>query len=128
MPNIKTVFAGYSVNNIQQAQEFYSDVLGLKAEIDPNMGTLDISINENSHVFLYPKENHQAATFTVLNLIVENIDEAVDELMAKGIKFERYDGFNQDSKGIARTTDPSKGPSIAWLTDPSGNIISIIEA
>lgn len=127
MSQIKAMFSGYSVDDIQKVKKFYGETLGAQAEEDQSIGTLNISIAGGQKVFLYPKENHQPATFTVLNFVVNNIDETVDELTSKGVKFEIYEGFKQDEKGIARSTDPSKGPSIAWFKDPSGNILSIIK-
>lgn len=128
MFKINSGFSGYSVNDIQKAKEFYGQTLGLAAEQDPNMGTLNVAVGDKGlRVFIYPKENHQAATYTVLNFFVSNIDEAVDELVSRGVSFEKYNGFNQDEKGIARSDDPSKGPNIAWFKDPAGNILSLIE-
>lgn len=125
MQNIKSMFSGFSVDDIQKAKQFYAETLGLPATEDA-MGMLDIEMN-GAKVMIYPKPNHQAATYTVLNFIVSNIDEAADELIAKGVSFEKYEGFNQDDKGIARSDDPSRGPNIAWFKDPAGNILSIIE-
>lgn len=120
-------FSGFSVDDIQKAKEFYGQTLGLNAKEDPVMSTLNVSIENGVKVFIYPKENHEPATYTVLNFFVEKIDEAVDALVAKGVTFEKYEGFNQDDKGIARSEDPSHGPSIAWFKDPAGNILSLIE-
>jgi hypothetical protein len=91
------------------------------------MDVLNVSLGNGVKVFIYPKPNHSPASYTVFNFLVENIDEAVDELASRGVQFEKYDGFDQDDKGIARSTDPSKGPSIAWFKDPAGNILSLIE-
>ena len=91
------------------------------------MGILEIHSPDKSHVLVYPKPDHQPANFTVLNLQVRDIDEAVDALTSAGIKFERYDtpDIKTDAKGVAR--GDNKGPSIAWFRDPSGNIVSVIE-
>jgi hypothetical protein len=80
-------------------------------------------------VFIYPKDNHEPATFTVLNLVVKDIDAAVDELAERGVTMERYDlgKFEPDEKGIYRSDDPERGPTIAWFTDPAGNVLSLIE-
>ena len=75
---------------------------------------------------VYQKDNHQAATYTVLNFPVEDIDAAVYELTGKGVVFERYEGFSQDEKGIARSDSPEHGPDIAWFKDPAGNILSVL--
>lgn len=118
-------FSGYSVNDIKKATEFYGQTLGL--EVTSEMGGLQLHLASGAEVFIYPKDNHEAATFTVLNFPVDNIDEAVDELTKAGVKFERYDGFPQDEKGIARSTSPDQGPSIAWFKDPAGNILAVLQ-
>ena len=87
------------------------------------MGLLGLHIAGGTEVMVYPKENHEPATFTILNFPVDDIDAAVDELIAKGVTFERYDGFDQDEKGIAR----DGGPQIAWFKDPAGNILSVLQ-
>ncbi|WP_417610069.1 VOC family protein [Owenweeksia hongkongensis] len=115
--------SGFSVSDINKAREFYGNKLQLKV-MDGVMGLLELHVGNGNPIIIYPKENHQPATFTVLNFPVENIEETVDQLSAKGITFERYEGFNHDSKGIARSDE---GPSIAWFKDPSGNILSIIQ-
>ena len=88
---------------------------------------INLSLEGGGHVFIYPKENHEPATFTVLNFPVPDIDAAVDQLTAAGVTFERYEGFGQDELGIARPKSPEEGPSIAWFTDPAGNILSVLE-
>ncbi len=115
-------FSGFSVNDQAAALAFYRDTLGLEVE-DTGMG-LELSIPGGQHVFIYPKDNHEPATFTVLNFEVADIDAAVDELAAAGISLERYDGMPQDEKGIMRAS-AGMGPDIAWFTDPAGNILSI---
>jgi len=87
---------------------------------------LDLHLANGTHVFLYPKDNHEPATYTVLNFPVDDIDAVVDALIEKGVSFEKYDGFEQDEKGIARSNDPAQGPSIAWFKDPFGNILSVL--
>ena len=88
-------------------------------------GMLALHIAGGSDILVYPKDNHPPATYTVLNFPVDDIDRAVDELTQRGVRFERYDGFDQDANGIARGGD---GPAIAWFTDPAGNILSVLEA
>jgi hypothetical protein len=88
------------------------------------MGGLGLHLSGGGEVFIYPKEDHRPATFTVLNFPVDDIEAAVDRLAAAGVTFERYEGFGQDEKGIAR---PGEGPPIAWFTDPAGNILSVLE-
>jgi len=77
-------------------------------------------------IFVYPKSNHEPATFTILNFQVESVERAVDELTKKGVRFEIYDNgdLKTDSKGIS--TDP-RGPKIAWFKDPAGNFLSVLE-
>ncbi|WP_417590095.1 VOC family protein [Owenweeksia hongkongensis] len=116
-------FSGFSVSDINKAREFYGDKLQLKV-MDGVMGLLELHVGNGNPIIIYPKENHQPATFTILNFPVENIEEAVAQLSTRGITFERYEGFNQNSKGISRSEN---GPSIAWFKDPAGNILSIIQ-
>ena len=120
-------FSGFSVNDIPKAKEFYGKTLGLDVNDGP-MGNLEIKIGNGSHVLVYPKPNHEPATFTILNFPVDNIDEAVDELTRKGVTFQHYDSeyLKTDAKGIARGGG-DRGPNIAWFTDPAGNILSVLE-
>jgi catechol 2,3-dioxygenase-like lactoylglutathione lyase family enzyme len=115
------VFASFSVDDLQQAQEFYAQTLGLK--IKESKEGLELHSGETT-VFIYPKPNHKPATFTVLNFLVSNIEATVDELKEKGVHFEHYDGeIKTDAKGIHR----DGGPTIAWFKDPAGNILSVLE-
>ncbi|MEV6578762.1 VOC family protein [Streptomyces sp. NPDC051582] len=115
-------FSGYSVDDIEGARGFYGETLGLR--VSEENGLLTLHLAGGTDVMLYPKENHEAATFTVLNFPVDDIDRAVDELTARGVAFERYEAFGQDAKGIARATP---GPAIAWFKDPAGNVISVLQ-
>lgn len=117
-------FSGFSVKDIDEAAKFYGETLGLDVEVN-DMG-MTINIAGGNHLFVYPKEDHEPATFTILNFPVDDIDKAADELIAKGIVFEKYDGFGQDERGVAHAKSPKDGPSIAWFKDPSGNILSIL--
>jgi predicted enzyme related to lactoylglutathione lyase len=119
------VFSGYSVNNIAAAKEFYQDVLDLEVKDTP-MG-LKITFSGSYWIFIYLKEDHIPATFTVLNFSVDDINKAVAELNAKDIKFELYEGMNQDEKGIVRGLSSNRGPDIAWFKDPAGNILSVLQ-
>ncbi len=103
-------------------RQFYGEVLGL--DVEEEHGLLNLHLAGGRDTLVYPKPNHQPATYTILNFPVADIDAAVDELTSRGVTFERYDGFDQDDKGIARTGD---GPPIAWFTDPAGNILSVLE-
>lgn len=118
-------FSGFSVNDIPKAKKFYSEILGLEVKDNP-MGLIELHIDGGNPIIIYPKPNHVAATFTILNFPVKNIDEAVDELINKGITFEQYEEpIKTDEKGICRSG--GKGPNIAWFKDPAGNILSVIE-
>ena len=118
------VFSSYSVNKLDEAKEFYTRVLGLGAQ-ENEMGILDLELPGGQSLIIYPKDDHRPASFTILNFVVGNIDKAVDGLAAKGVVFERYDGFDHDEKGIARSN--GNGPSIAWFRDPAGNILALME-
>ncbi len=115
-------FSGYSVDDIPTAKQFYADTLGLN--VSESNGLLTLHLAGDRDTLIYPKgERHQPATFTVLNFPVEDIEAAVDELASRGVQFERYDGIEQDERGIVR----AGGPPIAWFTDPAGNILSVLE-
>jgi predicted enzyme related to lactoylglutathione lyase len=114
-------FSGYSADDIPAAKKFYAETLGLN--VSESNDLLILHIAGGNDLVIYPKENHEPATFTVLNFPVKNIDEAVDELTKRGVSFERYEGFDQDDKGIMRTA----GPPIAWFKDPAGNILAVLE-
>ena len=117
-------FSGFSVNDIQAAKTFYGTVLGLEV-VDNPMGLIELKITGGNNIVVYPKPNHVPATFTILNFPVDNIDAAVDALIAKGVSFEQYEGqIKTDEKGICRS---SGGPNIAWFKDPAGNILSVLE-
>src|SRR5687767_12166928 len=97
-------FAGFSANDIAVAKEFYSTTLGL--DVSEEHGMLTLNLTGGGHVLIYPKDNHQAATYTVLNFPVDDIDAAVDELIDRGVAFERYEGMNQDERGVMRDNGP----------------------
>ena len=115
-------FSGFAVDDLQNAREFYEGTLGLKVSEEHDLLTLHVAGDRDTLV--YPKPDYVPATYTILNFPVDNIEEAVDELAGRGVRFERYDGFDQDEKGIARADD---GPRIAWFRDPAGNILSVLE-
>ena len=115
-------FSGFSVDDVGRAKEFYGSTLGL--DVSDEMGGLNLKLAGGGNVFLYPKDNHQPATFTVLNFPVDEIERAVDDLTARGVTFERYPGIAADERGIVRD---QQGPAIAWFTDPAGNILSVLE-
>jgi predicted enzyme related to lactoylglutathione lyase len=122
MFNYNGSFTSYSVNDLKKAKAFYQQTLGLETTETPE--GLSIKTRDNMAVFLYPKENHEPATYTVLNFKVNNIEEVVDNLTASGVPFQHYEGELQtDKKGIFR----GNGPTIAWFTDPAGNILSVVQ-
>ncbi len=121
------VFASFAVKDLDPAREFYGSTLGLDVRDDKEMGIFAIHAPDKSHVMVYPKPDHEPAVFTVLNLQVRDIDEAVDALTSAGVKFEKYDtaDMKTDAKGVVR--GDKGGPSIAWFRDPSRNIVSVME-
>jgi catechol 2,3-dioxygenase-like lactoylglutathione lyase family enzyme len=118
-------FSGMSTNDIEASRAFYEGVLGLTVK-DEGMGSISLQLPRGGAVFIYPKDDHVPATFTVLNFVVDDIDAAVDELASKGVVMERYDDFPLDEKGIARGKSVGQGPDIAWFTDPAGNVLSVL--
>jgi catechol 2,3-dioxygenase-like lactoylglutathione lyase family enzyme len=121
-------FSGFSTDDIDAAERFYRDTLGVETKRD-EMGALELHLATGGHVFIYPKDDHQPATFTVLNFPVDDIDAAVDALTAKGVALENYDSgpMQADAKGIYRGRAVDMGPDIAWFKDPAGNILSVIK-
>lgn len=118
-----TTFSSFAVDDLPAARRFYEDTLGLRVEEETAMGFLLLRLAGDRPTLVYPKPDHVPATYTVLNFSVDDIDRAVDDLSAKGVAMQRYDGFDQDERGIAR----GQGPPIAWFTDPAGNVLSLIE-
>ena len=117
-------FGSFSVDDLDKARRFYRDTLGLDVADRPE--GLELDIGGGSKVFLYPKPNHEPATFTVLNFPVSDVDVAVERLTSLGVRFERYDdmnGITTNEKGIA---SDGNGPDIAWFKDPAGNILSVL--
>jgi catechol 2,3-dioxygenase-like lactoylglutathione lyase family enzyme len=116
-------FSGFAVNDLPKAQQFYGGTLGLK--VSQSDGLLHLHLAGGATVLVYPKPNHTPATFTILNFPVPSVDDAVDELTKRGVRFEIYDqpGFKTDARGVFR----GDGPVIAWFTDPFGNILSVLE-
>lgn len=114
-------FSAFAVKDIGEARRFYADVLGL--DVTEEDGLLTVRLAGGNHVMAYPKPDHVPAAFTILNFPVDDIEEAVDGLSGRGVRFERYEGFDHDDRGIARDA----GPPIAWFTDPSGNIMAVLE-
>ena len=119
-------FSGFAVDDLGAARAFYTDILGLDVSEVTEVpgGLLQLNIAGGHPVMVYPKPDFTPATYTILNFPVPDVDAAVDEFTAQGVTFERYDGFEQDEKGISRT---SGGPAIAWFTDPAGNVMAVLE-
>lgn len=118
----RPAFSSFSALDIGQEKAFYGDTLGLK--VTEQDGILMLELAGGQRVVIYPKDDHQPATFTVLNFEVSEIEAAVDALVELGITFERYEGFSQDERGIMR----DQGPPIAWFSDPGGNVLALIQA
>lgn len=118
-------FSSFSVDDLKKAKNFYQSILGLEVK-EGSMGILELHVAGSTPVMVYPKSNHSPATFTVLNFPVQNVEDAVDLLNSKGVKFENYDEeyLKTDEKGISR----GEGPAIAWFKDPAGNILSVLES
>jgi catechol 2,3-dioxygenase-like lactoylglutathione lyase family enzyme len=117
-------FGGFAVDDIEAAKRFYGETLGLRfTELDEELGLIALNLAGGLDTFVYAKPDFAPASYTILNFEVDDIDSAVDELSSRGISFERYDGFDQDEKAIAR----APGPSIAWFKDPAGNILSVLQ-
>ena len=116
-------FSGFAVDDIEKAKQFYAETLGL--EVTEENGMLTLHIAGDRPILVYPKPNHTPASFTILNFPVDDIEPAVDQLAARGVVFERYEGTPAatDEKGIFR----GGGPLIAWFTDPAGNVLSVVE-
>ena len=116
-------FSGFAVPDLKEARAFYEGTLGLRVSEEHDLLTLHLAGERDTLV--YPKPDHVPATYTILNFPVDDVEAAVDELRQHGVEFERYEGMDQDERGIS--LDPN-GPRIAWFTDPAGNILSVLEA
>ncbi|MDB5141015.1 MAG: Glyoxalase-like domain protein [Mucilaginibacter sp.] len=117
--------SSFSVNDLQKAKEFYHELLEIEIHED-SMGIMDLLISGGNRIIVYPKPNHQPATFTILNFPVKDVEKTVDELIGRGITFEQYGGeIKTDEKGIMRGN--GHGPDIAWFKDPAGNILSVLQ-
>jgi catechol 2,3-dioxygenase-like lactoylglutathione lyase family enzyme len=117
-------FSGFSVDDLDKARQFYEETLGLRIVEVPEMGgLLRLHLSGGAEVLVYAKPNHTPASFTVLNFPVPDVEQAVDQLTARGVRFEHYENPPTDAKGILR----AGGPLIAWFTDPAGNVFSVLE-
>ena len=116
-------YSGFAVDDLGRAKEFYGETLGIEiATLDEENGLLSLHLAGDRDTLVYQKPGFTPANYTILNFQVDDIDKAVDDLAARGVQVEHYDGFDQDEKGISR-----RGPSIAWFKDPAGNILSVLE-
>lgn len=118
-------FSGFSVNDLAAAKKFYGQTLGLEVGEDP-MG-LWLKTGGGHGIFVYPKDDHIPASYTILNFRVADIGQVVTELAAKGVQFEQYEGMHQDDAGIAHGIAANMGPDIAWFKDPAGNILAVLQ-
>ena len=120
----KDAFSSFSVDDLARAKQFYGETLGMAVE-EGAMGTLSLRLASGSWVMIYPKDNHEPASFTVLNLVVDDVEQAVDELNRRGVQTKIYDDpqLPTNSKGILE----GEGPDIAWFRDPAGNVLSVIK-
>jgi predicted enzyme related to lactoylglutathione lyase len=116
-------FSGFATNDLDAAQKFYGETLGLDVEVWDEGNLLALHLAGGRDTMIYNKPDFAPATYTILNFQVDDIDGVVAELTARGVTFERYDGFGQDEQGIAR----GNGPDIAWFKDPAGNILSVLK-
>jgi catechol 2,3-dioxygenase-like lactoylglutathione lyase family enzyme len=116
-------FSGFAVPDLDAARTFYAETLGLEVSVG-EMGMLRLALPGGATVIIYPKPDFEPATYTILNFAVNDLNATVDELTERGVEFLRYDGFEQNDKGIAAGN--GHGPDIAWFTDPAGNILSVL--
>jgi catechol 2,3-dioxygenase-like lactoylglutathione lyase family enzyme len=116
-------YSGFAVPDLAEARRFYGETLGLDVSGQEEDGALTLELTGGRNVLVYLKPDHAPATYTILNFPVEDVEATVDALTGRGVRFEQYDGFEQDDKGINR----GQGPLIAWFRDPAGNILSVHE-
>jgi catechol 2,3-dioxygenase-like lactoylglutathione lyase family enzyme len=120
-------YNGFAVKDLDEARRFYGETLGLEVSIlDERNGLMELSAGDRA-TLVYQSRDCTPASYTILNFPVDHIDEAVDELASRGVRFERYDGIDQDDKGVARGISAGRGPDIAWFKDPSGNVLSVLQ-
>ena len=116
-------FSGFSVNDLAAARRYYEETLGLRTSDAGMEGLMQLHVGGDRQVLVYAKDDHTPATYTVLNFPVPDVEKAVDDLVARGVRFEHYENPPTDEKGIMR----AGGPLIAWFTDPAGNVFSVIQ-
>jgi catechol 2,3-dioxygenase-like lactoylglutathione lyase family enzyme len=114
-------FSGFAVDDLDRAQRFYGETLGLETSSENGLMTLHLAGGRPTLV--YPKPNHTPADYTILNFKVDDVEAAVEELAARGVELERYEGMEQDERGIMR----GGGPYIGWFKDPAGNVLAVLQ-
>jgi catechol 2,3-dioxygenase-like lactoylglutathione lyase family enzyme len=119
-------FSSFSVDDVQKAKKFYGQILGLEVSEAYGGRLLELHIADGRNILIYPKANHTPATFTILNFPVDNLEQAIDELTKRGVRFEIYNegDVKTNEKGISLSDE---GPKIAWFKDPAGNVLSVLE-
>ncbi|HEY2571217.1 MAG TPA: VOC family protein [Solirubrobacteraceae bacterium] len=115
-------FSGFAVDDVAKAREFYGETLAIDTSEEHGILTLKLADGSRPTI-VYPKPGHKPADYTILNFPVHDIEAAVDELTARGVQIERYEGFEQDERGIMR----GEGPYIAWFKDPAGNVLAVLQ-
>ena len=118
-------YSGFAVDDLDAARTFYGETLGIETEVLEDGNLLVLHLAGGRDTLVYHKPDFAPAAYTILNFEVADVDAAVDGLIERGVELEHYDGFEQDEKGVARGDE---GPTIAWFTDPSGNILAVMEA
>jgi predicted enzyme related to lactoylglutathione lyase len=116
-------YSSFAVDDLDGAERFYGETLGVKVSRMEEMPLLTLHLAGGRDTMVYEKPDYVPATYTVLNFAVSDVEAAVDGLAERGVELERYDGFDQDEKGIAR----GMGPDIAWFEDPAGNVLAVLE-
>jgi catechol 2,3-dioxygenase-like lactoylglutathione lyase family enzyme len=114
-------YSGFAVDDMEKAREFYGETLGLRTSEE--YGLMWLHLAGGRDTLVYHRPDPTPASYTILNFEVDDIDQAVDAMAARGVRFERYDAVDQDDKGVVR----EEGPYIAWFKDPSGNVLSVLQ-
>ncbi|HEV7769902.1 MAG TPA: VOC family protein [Solirubrobacterales bacterium] len=117
-------FSGFAVDDLEAAQQFYGETLGLDVSVIDEGNLISLDLAGDRPTLVYIKPDHTPATYTILNFPVDDIDAAAAELASRGVEFERYEGMGHDDNGVSRNPE---GPPIAWFKDPAGNILSVLE-
>ncbi len=124
MLSTQNAYSGFAAKDIDAEKRFYGDTLGIQVNELYGGTLLELRLSDSKRVLIYQKDDFEPATYTVLNFPVPDVDAAVDELTRSGVQMARFDGFDQDEKGIARPGEDG-GPTIAWFRDPAGNILAV---